>query len=182
MNIEDAFKIYFKKQYDYWQSSYGSSPRIPFNKSIDKHMIIPDSLNNGYIQWQPLRQEVSIDLSDLEQRFNFSIHAKIRQYFTSYWFLSLDGAIGNITLDFCSIPYGIDIPKLIEECYTIGAKNSPSGSTYFAFGYASVDGDDSYLIFVDNKTADVLCVQLEDDIVIELCSLEKVISEMDVVM
>ena len=182
MNIEDAFKIYFKKQYDYWQSNYGSSPRAPFNKSIDKHMIIPNSLNNGYIQWQPLRQEVSVDLSDLEQRLNLSIHIQIRQYFTSYWFLSLDGAIGNITLDFCSIPYGMDITKLIEECYAIGAKNSPAGNIYFELGYASVDGDDSYLIYVDNETACVRCVQLEDNIVMEIGTLEKVISEMDVVM
>ena len=145
-------------------------------------MIVSDSLNNGYIQWRPLRQEKNLDLSDLEKRLNVSIHTQIRQYFTSYWFLSLDGAIGNITFDFCSIPYGIDIPKLIEECYTIGAKNSPTGSIYFEFGYASVDGDDSYLIFVDNKTAAVICTLLEDDIVMELGSLEKVISEMDVVM
>jgi len=179
MNIRSAFEIYFRKQQDFWLLNYKIPPRVPYNKAINERMIIPGSLSNGYVQWQPLQQEAKVDLSDLEQRLKLLIHPQIKQYFTSYWFLSLIGDIGNATLDFRSIPYGIDIIKIIEECYKTGVNYSKSGNIYFEFGYASVDNDDSFLIYVDNKSAGVRCVQLEDNIVIELGSLEYVISEMD---
>ena len=182
MTTKEAFEIYFKKQRDFWQSNYGIFPRIPYNKAINESLLIPGSLRNGYVQWQPLQQETKVDLSDLEQRLNLSIHPQIKQYFTSYWFLSLIGDIGNITLEFCSVPYGMDILKLVEECYVTGVKNFPTGNIYFEFGYASVDNDDSYLIYIDNEEAGVKCIQIEDNIKIELGSLEYIISEINVGM
>lgn len=179
MNVKSAFEICFMKQRDFWQSNYGVFPRTPYNIAINERMIIPNSLNNGYIQWQPLRQETSVDLSALEQKLNLSIHPQIKQYFTSYWFLSMIGDIDNITLDFRSVPYGIDILKLVEECCATGVNNLPKGNIHFELGYASVENDDSYLIYIDNETAGVKCVQPEDNDVKELGSLEYVISEME---
>ena len=60
MSIIKAMEAYFEKQGKYWQSRYSTYPKAPYSDTIDKRMLIPNSLENGYIQWQPLRQELDI--------------------------------------------------------------------------------------------------------------------------
>ena len=183
MEIKKAMEIYFDKQRDFWQSKYGIYPKLPYNSAIDKRMIVPDSLtDSGYIQWKPLLQEENVDFSEIEARLGIKINPKIRQYFNSYWFLSLIGDIDDATLDFATLPYGIDIVELAERCYLSGIDKFSDEKVHFELGFADIDGDDSYLIYVENETAMVKCVQVEDNIVIEMGALEDVISKMDVGM
>ena len=180
MGMKNAFEIYFKKQRDYWQAKYSSFPQMPYNKAINGRMIIPNTIKEGYVQWQPVLQDRSVDFFLLEKELNLFIHPHIKEYFTSYWFLSLVGLFGNNKLRFTIIPCGIDILELAEESIKWGMKNFPEKKNQFELGFATVDGDDSFLIYVDNKTTYVNLVQLEDGIEISLGVLEKVISEMEV--
>ena len=186
MEIKKAMEIYFDKQRDFWQSKFGTLPKVPYNNEnqINNPTIIPDSVDEeDYVEWQPITQEVeNIDFSELEARTGIKINPKIKQYYNSYWFLSLVGEIDNTILDFSTIPYGIDIVGLAERCYLSGIEKFPDGRAHFGLGYAYVDGDDSYLIYVENETTIVKCLQVEDNIVIEMGALEDVISKMDVGM
>ena len=180
METKNALEFFFNKQRDFWQSKYGIFPKLPYNKAIHECMIIPNTNKKGYIQWKPIPQEEKVDFSELEARLNITINPQIKQYFTSYWFLSLIGEIDDTTLDFLIIPYGINIMNLVERHYNLGKTNFPDEDVCFELGFADVNGDDSYLIYVDNETTMVKCVQLEDDNVIEMGALDEVISKMDV--
>ena len=179
MEIKEAMEIYFEKQLKYWQSEYGTYPERPYREEINEIMIIENSLDSeNYIQWKPVKQDKSIDFSKLESKLNITINSKIKQFFSSYWFLSMIGDIGDIQLHFISIPYGINVLDLIERYYNYGKRNFPD-NIYFGLGIANVDDDDSYLIYVDNETTIVKCVQVIDNVSIELGTLEKVILEME---
>ena len=180
MEIKEAMEIYFEKQLKYLQSEYGNYPETPYGEEINEIMIVENSLDNeNYIQWKPVKQDKSIDFLKLESKLNITINSKIKQFFSSYWFLSMVGDIGDIELHFIPIPYGINVLDLIEEYYSYGKQNFPDSGICFELGNANVDGDDSYLIYVDNETTIVKCVQVIDNVSIELGTLEKVISEME---
>ena len=179
--MKNILEHFFNRQRDYWQSEDGTYPQLPYNNAMNECMIVQNSLDDdGYIQWKPVLQEERVDYSELETRLNIKINPKIKQYFTSYWFLSLIGKLGETTLDFLCVPYGVNILNLVEEHYNLGKRNFPDENACFEFGFADIDGDDSYLIYVDNETTIVKCVQIEDNVSIELGVLEDVISKMDV--
>ena len=116
MEIKNAMEIYFNKQREFWQTNFGTFTELSYHDKIDECMIIPDSLNNeGNIQWQPVLQITSIDFSELEKNLDLNIHHQIKQFFTSYWYLSLIGIIENTVLYFVSIPYGRDVLKLVKN-------------------------------------------------------------------
>jgi hypothetical protein len=174
-------EIFFGKQLEYWLSHYSSYPKTPYNESLDKRMLIENSFENGYIQWKPLRQDTSVDFSSIEDKLKVSFHPQIKEYFASYWFLSMIGRIDDKQLRFTIIPSGINIINLIEDRVKWVIQNFPNRSAQIELGFATVNGDDSYLIYVDNATANVSCVQMEDKHEVMLDTLEKVIAEMEVI-
>ena len=182
MGMKNALEIYFKKQREYWQAKYSTFPQMPYNKAIDECMIIPNSLKDGYIQWQPIPQDKTVDFSGLERKLNLSIHPRIKEYFTSFWFLSVVGNVGGKILEFTTVPYGINIPEQVENCYKFGVGKFPNDDVHFELGSALIDDDDSYLIYVDNENAQIKCLQPEDNAVITIGSLEETITVMKVSM
>ena len=186
MAIKDALENFFIKQRDFYQTNYGTFPTAPYNDEDEQSnpTIIPDSLDEeDYIQWKPVLQNQLIDFSDLEKKYNITINPQIKQYFTTYWFLSdIAGVISDTTLYFRAVPYGINVLDLVENCYNNTKYKFSNNSILLQIGFAVVGGDDSYLIYVDNETTNVKCVQLEDEDVIELGTLEEVLATMAVGM
>ena len=182
MGMKNAFEIYFKKQHEYWQSRYATFPQVPYNKSIDERMIIQNTKKDGYIQWQPIPQDTGVCFSNLEKKLNLTIHPRIKEYFSSYWFLSMVGKVAEGNLEFTAIPYGINIVGLVEESYSHGVGKFPNGGVNFELGSAIIDDDDSFLIYVNNNNASIKCLQPEDKTVIVFGSLEETITIMKVGM
>lgn len=181
MSIKNALEIYFNNQREYWQAKYQTFPQMPYNKAIDERMIVKDSLKDGYIQWQPILQDKTVDFSDLERELNFSIHPHIKEYFTSFWFLSMVGTLNGNTLRFTTIPYGVNIIDLVKESCKWGSINFSDDKNQFELGFAKIGNDDSYLLYVDNDTASIRCIQLEENIELHLGDLDKVISKLEVI-
>ncbi|MCL2080097.1 MAG: SecY-interacting protein Syd [Oscillospiraceae bacterium] len=181
MSMKNTLEIYFQKQREYWQEKYQTFPQMPYSKAIDERMIVKDSLKDGYIQWQPIHQNNTVDFTALERKLNISIHPRIKEYFTSFWFLSMVGTIKGNILRFTAVPYGISIIDLVNESYRWGSTNFVENKKQFEFGFAKIGNDDSYLLYVDNDTASIRCIQLEENIELHLGDLDKVISKMEVI-
>ena len=191
LEIKNALENYFDKQRGFWQSSFGTFPQKPYDeKCEDNPTIIPNTLDEeDYVQWHPVEQTPSIDFSKLEQKLNCMINPKIKQLFTSYWYYDLVGVLNNVTVNyscirlvlyFVPIPYGIEVLELLEDCYNYADSKFHNKNIHFEIGIALVGGDDSYLLYIDNETTMVKCVQISDQIVIEVGFLEDVLSNMDV--
>ena len=186
METKEALERFFIKQHEFYQTNFGTFPTAPYNDEDEQSnpTIIPGSLDEEeYIQWKPVSQNILVDFTEFEKKNNIKLNSQIKQYFTTYWFLSdIAGVISETTLYFKAVPYGINILSLVENCF-INAKDMFSdNNTFFQIGFAVVGGDDSYIIFVDNATAAVKCVQLENKNVIELGTLSEVLITMAVGM
>jgi hypothetical protein len=159
--LKEAFDIYFSGLNKFWRDRYGTFPKVPNRKTIDNSLVIPNSLEKGYVQWQPRLQQKSYDFRELQKEIGCDIHPQIIDYFTTYWFLGLNGNINDVNLDLRILPSTIDVNKLIKECYNLALQNFSDKETCFEIGNACIDEDDNFLVYVSNSTCEVFCMQFD---------------------
>lgn len=186
MSMKEAFDIFFEEMTQNYLKKKGVPPKAPCNE--DKYptgLFLMDTLDeNGYAQWKPKLQENAVSFENIEKELGFKIHPQIKDYLSTYWFLALDGRLqtqkNKIVLRLNGLtPYN-DLNERIVSGFDNEQSHYLSDHKYFLIGtYCMIDGNDSYLIHVNNDTGEVTAVEVMDKISITLAnSIEELLMNM----
>ena len=186
MSMKEAFDIYFEEMTNNYVRERGKPPYAYCDESNrPTGLFLMDTLNDkGYAQWKPILQKYPVSFDSIERTLGFSIHPQIKAYFSTYWFLPLEARyyIGQKEIIFTIIginPYS-SLDALLKENFNFEGAHYMFDHNYFLLGsYCNVDGNDSYLVEVNNETGEVTAVDVQDKKSIKLAnSIEELLKNM----
>ena len=177
--MEESFKSYFSRLNDYAENKFGTKPTVTYTDSLNKELFVSEPDEDGEVEWEPKPQKNVIDWSKLESVFGFSICDELKEYYSSYSFLMLYGKFGTSFLNFFPVnavePVDISVKRAFDD-----AKEVFPDSQIFLIGNATVNEDDNFFIYFDNKTGKLFCYDVENDKEILLSySIRKTIDAME---
>lgn len=184
--MKEAFDIFFEEMTQNYLKKKGVPPKAPCNEEkYPTGLFLMDTLDeNGYAQWKPKLQGNAVSFENIEKELGFKIHPQIKDYLSTYWFLDLDGRLqtqeNKIVLRLNGLtPYN-DLNERIVSGFDNEQSHYLSDHKYFLIGtYCMIDGNDSYLIHVNNDTGEVTAVEVMDKISITLAnSIEELLMNM----
>lgn len=159
--MEESFKEYFSRLNSYAEEKFGTRPTVVYTDSLNKALLVSEPDEDGEVEWEPKPMITNIDWIELERIFGFSICTELKEYYSSYSFLMLYGKFGTSFLNFFPInavePVEISIKRAFDD-----AKEVFPDSQMFLIGNATVNEDDNFFIFFDNKTNKLFCYDIEN--------------------
>lgn len=186
MSMKEAFDTFFEEMTQNYLKEWGVPPQAPCNeKRRPTGLFLLETLNDeGYAQWKPRLQENPISFDAIEKDLGFEIHPQIKAYFSTYYFLPLEAKImkGDTRISFSLsgiTPY-TSIENVFKNNFNCEEAHYLSDHNYFLLGtYCKIDGVDSYLVQVNNETAEVTAVDVMDKRSVHLAdSIEELLCNM----
>ncbi len=186
MSMKEAFETFFEEMKQNNIKELGIAPKAPCDeKRFPTGLFLLDTLDaDGYAQWKPKLQDKTVSFSVIENELGFTIHPQIKLYVSTYWFLQLEGNIetecGLVRLGLNAITPYTDIHALLPENFNSEETHYLSDHNYFLIGtYCMINGNDSYLVEVNNDTGEVTAVEVMDKRSVRLAgSIEKLLLNM----
>lgn len=152
MSIKIAMKNFFNDLLEYWADKYGTLPKAPWDEEADPLLYQSEPDEEEYVYWKPLEKTFLEDFKEIEEMLSFQLHLSIKEYFTSFWFLSLQGFKESNLVNLEPVEPGKDIKE-----YFINLKNYEESQgrdlRYIQIGFISPE--DSSLL-VDNQTGKLI--------------------------
>lgn len=101
--LKEVLKSYLEQFIEAEKEMYESPySKVPYNEDEPSDLYVGEIDEDGWIGWQYAPADRVIDFSGLEKEYNIHIPEELKEYYNSYYFLSLDGFWEdglNISLD-----------------------------------------------------------------------------------
>ena len=162
---------FFRDDSEKFFEKYQRYPATPYSEHLNHDLFIGEPTSSDWIRWQAIPQDKAIDWAPIENSIGFKLRDDIKEYFSSYYFFNTAATVGKATVYLRKIG---SIEEVGKNCLLWAriAKTSIPKKQCIVIGAATIDEDDGYTIFVDNKTGAVFCkefdtmneVQLSDSI------------------
>ncbi len=184
MSMKDAFDAFFEKNNNSWKKVWGTLPRVSkIDKYTQSSLIINEDNINDELEWQPKLQDKPIDFVSIEKELRFEINPQIKAFLTTYWFMPLEGKtsiIDQLVLDELLPQTQTDFSRYVKDRFNKKQYHYLDTGEYFLIGgFCCVNGNDSYMVHVNNETGEVTAVQNFDKILIKIAeSIEELLYEM----
>jgi hypothetical protein len=184
--MKEAFETFFEEMTQNYLKKKGVPPKAPCNEEkYPTGLFLLDTLDdNGYAQWKPKLQEKPVSFDAVEKELGFSIHPQIKAFLSTYWFLALDGRIQTpsekVVLRLNGLTPYSDLNERIIYSFDNAQTHYLSDHKYFLIGtYCVINGNDSYLVQVNNDTCEVTAVDVMDRRSVKLAnSIEELLMNM----
>ena len=139
-------------------------PQIAIYRTFE--LLLLDTLDEEwYAVWRPKLQEKKLSFESVEEELGFRIHPQIKQFFNTYYFRTLDGKImsdeGKVSFSLNNILPSMDLANILKHSVSDSETHYIRNKVFFLIGsYAKINGNDSYLIHVNNETCEVTAVEV----------------------
>ncbi len=184
MSMKDAFDAFFEKNSNSWKKAWGTLPRASKNDKYKNSSLIinKDNIKDEF-EWQPELQDKHIDFSAIEKELGFEINPQIKAFLTTYWFMPLEGktsTVDQLVLDELLPKTQVDFSQYVKDCFNKKQYHYLDTGEYFLIGsFCCINGNDSYMVHVNNETGEVTAVQNFDKISIKIAdSIEQLLYDM----
>ncbi len=132
----------------------------------DCGFVISGPDREGYYQWKPQKQTSAPDFAKIESELGFSLHKDIKELLSSYFYFMLEGDIEDKSFFIYGLLPTADIGQFVKdgfekESYAGGYSHITEGH-FFRLGGACIDGDDSFVLEIDNENGEILAVEYMD--------------------
>lgn len=191
LDMRSAFDIFWGKLNAHYEKEYNTKPTVCYTKKLNpdlflqiysesENKFIPCMKNaSGYIQWQPKLQIETVDFYTIENGVGFKLSKELKDYYSSYLFLSLSGGFARNYFDFDPIRHTSEIVELALFQYE-QAKTPFPKSQIFCLGDATIEKNDNYSVYYDNSSGKIFCRDFECNIVASFRnSLTQTIADME---
>ncbi|MBE6844146.1 MAG: hypothetical protein E7508_00335 [Ruminococcus sp.] len=184
MSMKEAFDTFFEKNNNSWRKKWGTFPTVSKSeKYADCPLIISTIEEENELEWKPKLQTEPIEFKHLEEELGFSINPQIKEYLSTYWFLPLCGStdtVGQLVLDEVLPKSQHKLSEDVKFLFNKKELHYMSEGEYFLIGgFCCIEGNDSYLVHVDNDTGEVFAVQNFDKVSIKIAdSIEDLLMNM----
>ena len=169
MSMKEAFDTFFEEMTNNYIRERGKPPYAYCDEaSRPTGLFLMDTLDDrGYAQWKPRLQERPVSFNSVERALGFSIHPQIKAYFSTYWFLPLEAKYyteqEEIIFNIIGITPYSSLDTLLKDNFNFEGSHYLFDHNYFLLGsYCNVNGNDSYLVEVNNETGEVTAVDVQD--------------------
>lgn len=160
MEMREAFRSYFAKLWNFTKERYGTNPTVTYTDNLNKALLSSKPDEDEEIEWHPIEQPTEIEWDSVEERVTFELSVELKDYFGSYFFLTLSGVYNEIYLNFYPIDGTVPAVDVVLKTHEDAIIVFPESET-FLIGNAVIDGDDSYFIYYDNAAKTVFCYDPE---------------------
>ncbi|MDE5792224.1 MAG: SecY-interacting protein Syd [Oscillospiraceae bacterium] len=186
MSMKKAFDTFFEEM----TQNCINNKRIPFKapyieSNYPTGLFLLHTLDDEvYAQWKPKLQDKIVSFDNIEKELGFSIHAQIKAFLSTYWFLALEGILqnsrGKVHLRLDGITPYVVLDTLIRSNFDNEETHFLHDHKYFLIGtYCMINGNDSYLVQVNNDTGEVTAVDVMEKISVKLAdSIEELLINM----
>jgi len=186
MGMKEAFDTFFKEMTQNHMKKWGVPPLAPCNEERrPTGLFFIETLDDeGYAQWKPRLQDKPVSFDEIEKKLGFIINPQIKEYFSTYWFLALDGIIqtssGEAELRLNGLTPYSNLEERIISDFNNEETHYLHDHKYFLIGtFCSIGGNDSYLVQVNNDTGEVTAVEVMDKRSVKLAdSIEELLMNM----
>lgn len=159
MDIKKALEHYFKELINVWDTKYCTYPKVPWDEEIDPRLYLSNPDEEEYVYWKPIEKIDLDNFTEIEEKLGMNIHHAMKEYFNSYWFLSLQGFYGSRLVNLEPIEPGKSILEFFEVMKQY-EENNGRELRYIQIGFVSPE--DMAVIF-DNKTGQILIENFETE-------------------
>ena len=186
MNMKKAFDTFFEEM----TQNCINNKMIPFKAPCIENnyptgLFLLHTLDDeGYAQWKPKLQDKIVSFDTIEKELGFSIHPQIKAFLSTYWFLALEGILqnsrGKVHLRLDGITPYVILDIFIRNNFDNDETHFLHEHKYFLIGtYCMINGNDSYLVQVNNDTGEVTAVDVMEKISVKLAdSIEELLINM----
>lgn len=165
--VKEAMEYFLTKHNIGYLYKWRTFPKCPIRKDIvDCGLVISGPDRDGYYQWKPQKQTAPVDFASIEAKLGFSIHKDIKALISSYFYFTLGGDMDEKNFD---IPPLLPITNIEKYVLDRFEKESYAGDYdfilkghFFHLGGVCIDGDDAFVLEVNNETGEVLAVEYMD--------------------
>ena len=158
--MKQAFEAFFRKYRAFWLREYGKPPSVAYTDALNKDLLLSGPDEEGDAAWRPVLQTAPVDWDMLEKRIGFVIRPDLKAYLSTFYFLSLEGKLGDAWLNFTPINDREDVGTLVLAG-SDRIRSAFPGKPCLQLGYACVDDDDGYCLFADNASGEVFCQEFD---------------------
>ncbi|NRG00887.1 SecY-interacting protein Syd, partial [Paenibacillus dendritiformis] len=88
MSVKKELAHYFDELLSYWNNTFGTLPKIPFDEEANPLLYQGEPDEDEYVSWKPIVKEEQEYFEAIETNINLHLHPSIKEYFTSFWFLN----------------------------------------------------------------------------------------------
>ena len=167
LSVKDAMEYFFARNTIGSLKKWRSFPKCPVRKElVDCGLVISEPDRDGYYQWKPVEQTIPVDFTGIESKLGFNLHPDIKAFVSSYYYFMLDADIKDAGINIYPFLPTVNVGKYLMDRFE---KESYAGDYafilnghFFQLGGACIDGDDSYILEVNNETGEVLAVEYMD--------------------
>lgn len=165
--VKEAMEYFLTKHNIGYLYKWRTFPKCPIRKDIvDCGLVISEPDRDGYYQWKPQKQTAPVDFASIEAKLGFSVHKDIKALVSSYFYFTLGGDMDEKNFD---IPPLLPITNIEKYVLDRFEKESYAGDYdfilkghFFHLGGVCIDGDDAFVLEVNNETGEVLAVEYMD--------------------
>lgn len=138
-----------RRQAESWQSHGMGFPRVPWDEDVDPAIWVGEPDHEQWCAWRPLPKEGGPTLATVLG--GLEVHPSLHDYFNKWWFLSLEGSIGDFVITFEPNRPGLDPEEWVEQARGYAAAHG-GRLDHVPIG---LDNESSLQVVVDNRTGEL---------------------------
>ncbi|MED3899039.1 SecY-interacting protein Syd [Priestia megaterium] len=174
MILKNVMEQYFNKLIAKWGEFNGTLPLVPWNEEVDPHIYVGSQDEEGYIAWKPLEKDKNTNFQQFEQEMNIILHADLKAYFNSFWFLEMIGWVSEYNVNLYPVTPGVEPEAFFQRVKDYILEKEKS--VYIPVGFES----NGMLIVMNNQSGGIFIENYEDESYEYLSSnLKELISQLD---
>lgn len=150
MTVKEALTVRFNYMMQYYAKTKEGYPQIPWNSNVDSKIYVGNKKESGWISWKPIEKDIKEDFLEIEKELGVQIHEDIKEYYNSFWFLSLTVPINGHNYIMKNVAPGREFFGLLrqwKEC-----KNYFKDDLYLILGQESNGG---YDLMINNNNGKI---------------------------
>lgn len=156
--MKRAYEKYFSRLDSLYFETFGTKPTVPYSETCNKKLYIGMPDEDGEIQWAPQEQRNVFEWDNVEREIGFALCQELKDYYNTYYFLSLVGTYEECELHFYKIDGAESLDVIALRNYEDAQCVFPN-TECFLIGNASISDDDSYFIYYDNAAERLFCYE-----------------------
>jgi hypothetical protein len=152
--MTDHQEAALRRYVESWQKARGELPRMPWDPDVDPIVYVGEKDAESWIQWHPVVKPPGRTLAELAPDLA-PFHPSVEAYFAKWWFLALEGRVGDKMLSMQPNTPGYDPEEYLDLVRQYAASRQRP-LTHVPIG---LDNRSSLQLVVDNRTG---AVSIED--------------------
>lgn len=121
--MKEIIKKYLEEYFNEWITSRGSYPMVPYDEEMESELFFGEVDEDEYIQWEYKENTQQINFKYLEEKYELEIPQELKEYYSSYLFLQLEGFYKDKSVWLNPITDYTNIISELEFVFSNGSKD-----------------------------------------------------------